>query len=76
MWTKMEHSIKRLAEAMYYQHSVPRRRSYPWEVARHRLRRMSKEELKERLMHDVHQKRMESTAGDEPAEPERDEPGQ
>ena len=76
MWTKMEHSIKRLAEVMYYQHSVPRRRSYPWEVARHRLRRMSKEELKERLMHDVHQKRVESTAGDEPAEPERDEPTQ
>lgn len=72
----MEHSIKRLAEAVYYQHSVPRRRSYPWEAARHRLRRMSKEELKERLMHDVHQKRMESTAGDEPDEPECDEPGQ
>lgn len=72
----MDYSIKRLTEAMYYQHSVPRRRSYPWEVARHRLRRMSKEELKERLMHDVHQKRMESTAGNEPDEPERDEPGQ
>ena len=42
----MEHSIKRLAEAMYYQHSVPRHQSYPWEVARHRLRRMSKEELR------------------------------
>nr|DAJ51384.1 MAG TPA: hypothetical protein [Caudoviricetes sp.] len=76
MWTKMEHSIKRLAEAMYYQHSVPRRRSYPWEAARHRLRRMSKEEVKERLLQDVHQKRMESTAGDESDEPERDEPGQ
>lgn len=72
----MDYSIKRLTEAMYYQHSVSRHRSYPWEVARHRLRRMSKEELKERLMHDVHQKRMESTAGNEPDEPERDEPGQ
>lgn len=72
MWTKMEHSIKRLAEAVYYQHSVPRRQLYPWEVSRHRWRRMSKEEVRERLLQDVHQKRMESTAGDEPAEPERD----
>ena len=72
----MEHSIKRLAEAMYYQHSITRQQSYPWEVARHRLRRMSKEEVKERLLQDVHQKRMESTAGDEPAESEHDEPHQ
>lgn len=70
----MEHSIKRLAEKTYYQHSVPQRRLYPWEVARHQLRRMSKDELKERLMHDVHQKRMESATGAEPEE--RDEPHQ
>jgi hypothetical protein len=37
---------------------------------------MSKEEVKERLLQDVHQKRMENTAGDEPDEPERDESGQ
>ena len=75
----MEHSIKRLAEETYYQHSVPQRRPYPWEIwetRRHRWRRMGKEEVKERLLQDVHQKRMESTAGDEPDEPERDKSGQ
>lgn len=74
MWTKMEHSIKRLAEAMYYQHSVPRRQLYPWEVSRHHWRRMSKDEVRRRLLHDVQQKKMDTAAGREPEK--RDEPGQ
>lgn len=69
----MEHSIKRLAEAMYYQHSVPRRQLYPWEVSRHRWRRMSKDEVRRRLLHDV-QKKMDAAAGCEPEK--RDEPTQ
>lgn len=70
----MEHSIKRLAEETYYQHSVPRRRSYPWETGRQRWRRMSKEEVRGRLLHDVQQKKMDTAAGREPEE--RDEPPQ
>lgn len=74
----MENSIKRLAEGTYYQHSVPRRRSYPWEIweiRRHRWRRMGKDEVRRRLLHDVQQKKMDTAA--EAAEPEeRDEPPQ
>lgn len=68
MWTKMEHSIKRLAEETYYQHSVPQRRSYPWEMGRHRWRRMSKDEVRRRLLHDVQQKKMDTAAGRESEE--------
>ena len=77
MWTKMEHSIKRLAEGTYYQHSVPQRQSYPWEIwetRRHRWRRMGKDEVRRRLLHDVQQKKMDTATRAEPEE--RDEPHQ
>lgn len=61
----MEHSIKKLTEGIYYQHSVPRRQLYPWEVSRHHWRRMSKDEVRRGLLHDV-QKKMDAAAGREP----------
>lgn len=72
----MEHSIKRLAEAVYYQHSVSRRRPYPWEIweTRRRWRRMGKDEVRRRLLHDVQQKKMDTATGTESEK--RDEPHQ
>lgn len=64
----MEHSIKRLVEGMYYQHSVQQRRPYPWEIwetRRHRWRRMGKDEVRRRLLHDVQQKKMDTATGTE-----------
>lgn len=62
---KMGHSIKRLTEGIYYKHSVPRYKSYPWDVSRQHWRRVSKDEVKRRL-HDVQQKKMDTAAEREP----------
>lgn len=58
----MSHSIKRLDKENYYRHKARAHDLYPWEMARmrHCERYMSKDEVKERLLHDVQKDRADT----------------